>query len=360
VSSGRVDRRLRYASLTSVLLLPYLERLLANQDLSSADARAAMHVILSGEASHPQIAAFLIALRMKGETAVELAGFARSMRELAAPVDPELHGRPLLDTCGTGGDRSGTFNISTIAAFVVAGAGVHVAKHGNRSISSTCGSADLLESLGVRLTLTPRETGRAIREIGIGFLFAPAVHSAMKHAQPVRVNLKTRTVFNLLGPLTNPAGATAQLVGAPSEAAARLMAAALVELGLRRGFVVHGSDGLDEITTTGSTTVFDIRDGAVERRELEPADFAVRQAAPEDIKGGDQARNLVIAQSVLAGDAGPQRDIVLVNAAAGLVAAGAAATFLEGVALAAVSIDTGAARRKLEALTDFTQSTNSD
>src|SRR5439155_12157363 len=200
-----------------------------------------------GQASPTQIAAFLVALRMKGETAEELAGFARSMREKAVRVDTGLNGATLLDTCGTGGDCSGTFNISTVAAFVAAGAGVHVAKHGNRSISSNCGSADLLESMGINIALTPEQTGRAIRETGIGFLFAPAVHAAMKHAQPVRAELKIRTVFNLLGPLTNPAGATAQLVGAPSASAAELMAGALVSLGLRRGFVVHGSDGLDEI-----------------------------------------------------------------------------------------------------------------
>ena len=336
-------------------LLPYLERVLAHQNLSIDDARAAMQVILGGHASPPQIAAFLVALRMKGETADELAGFARTMRELAVKVDPQLNGATLLDTCGTGGDCSGTFNISTIAAFVVAGAGVHVAKHGNRSISSSCGSADLLEALRIKLAPAPEQSARAIREVGIGFLFAPAIHTAMKHAQPVRLELKTRTVFNLLGPLTNPAGATAQLVGAPSAAAAELMAGALVSLGLRRGFVVHGSDGLDEITTTGPTLAFEIRDGRIERRELEPTDFAVPAASPAEIRGGHKARNLEIAQAVLAGERGPQRDIVLANAAAALVAAGKVETFLEGTAIAAVSIDTGAAREKVETLALFTQ-----
>jgi anthranilate phosphoribosyltransferase len=271
------------------------------------------------------------------------------------PVMPNLDGAALLDTCGTGGDGAGTFNISTVAAFVVAGAGIHVAKHGNRAVSSKqgCGSADLLESLGISIALPPSEGARAIREVGIGFLFAPAVHTAMKHAQPVRVELKLRTVFNLLGPLTNPAGATAQIVGAPSERAAGLMAEALAMLGLRRGFVVHGSDGLDEITTTGPTLAFEIRDGRVESRTLEPADFALRTAAPADLKGGDKARNLEIAEAVLAGVTGPQRDIVLANAAAALVAAGRVATFLEGVAIAAVSIDTGAARRKVAELAAF-------
>jgi anthranilate phosphoribosyltransferase len=319
-----------------------------------ADAEEAMTTILKGDASHAQIAAFVTALRMKGETAAEVAGFARAMRRMAAPVDTGLEGVALIDTCGTGGDRSDTFNISTVAAFVVAGSGVHVAKHGNRSISSKCGSADLLDGLGIRIAIAPDQTARAIREVGIGFLFAPAVHSAMKHAQPVRVDLKMRTVFNLLGPLTNPAGANAQLVGAPSAAAAQLMADALATLGLKRGFVVHGSDGLDEITTTGPTLAFEIRDGHVERRTLEPSDFGVTPVHPEALKGGDVARNVEIAKAVLAGAPGPQREIVLVNASAALVAAGMAETFLHGMALAVVSIDSGAARKKAEDLARFT------
>jgi anthranilate phosphoribosyltransferase len=338
-----------------VSLLPYLERVLARENLPAEAAREAMQVILGGNASPPQIAAFLVALRMKGETTDELAGFARTMREMAAPVDTGLNGVPLIDTCGTGGDRSGTFNISTVAAFVVAGAGVHVAKHGNRSMSSSCGSADLLEQMGIRIVLAPDQAARAIREVGIGFLFAPAIHTAMKHAQPVRAELKTRTVFNLLGPLTNPAGASAQLVGAPSATAAELMAGALVALGLKRGFVVHGSDGLDEITTTGSTLAFEIRQGKFERRELEPEDFGVRAASAHEIKGGDKARNLAIARAVLDGERGAARDIVVVNAAAALVAAGRAETFLEGSAVAAVSIDSGAARIKAAELAAFTQ-----
>jgi anthranilate phosphoribosyltransferase len=337
-------------------LLPYLERVAERDNLSSADALAAMQTILTGQATHAQIAAFLIALRMKGETVDELVGFARAMRQMAEPIDHQLGAEPLLDTCGTGGDCAGTFNISTIAAFVVAGAGVRVAKHGNRSISSQCGSADLLESLGIGIAFSPGQAARAIREVGIGFLFAPGVHTAMKHAQPVRVDLKMRTVFNLLGPLTNPAGATAQLAGAPSAKAAELIAGALAALGLSRGFVVHGSDGLDEITTTGPTLVFEIRDGAVERRTLEPADFAVPTARPEDLKGGHTARNAAIANAVLSGERGPQRDIVLANAAAALVAAGRVPTFLEGAAVAAVSIDTGAARGKVEALALITPS----
>src|SRR5690242_10824790 len=223
-------------------LLPYLERVLNRENLPPDAALAAMLTILKGDATPAQIAGFLVALRMKGETVDELVGFARAMRDMAAPVDPGLNGQTLLDTCGTGGG-DGTFNISTIAAFVVAGAGVHVAKHGNRSYSTACGSADLLESMGIDIAFSPVRAAEAIREVGIGFLFAPHVHAAMKHAAPVRAELKMRTVLNLLGPLTNPAGATAQLAGAPSEKAAELIAGALVALGLRRGFVVHGSDG---------------------------------------------------------------------------------------------------------------------
>jgi anthranilate phosphoribosyltransferase len=337
-------------------LLPYLIRLTEARDLPSEEAEAAMKIILRGEAGPAQIAGFLIALKMKGETVDELVGFARAMRRMAIPVDAAIPGAALLDTCGTGGDGANTFNISTLAAFVVAGAGVHVAKHGNRSISSQCGSADLLEAWGIRIDMPPGMTGRAIREVGIGFLFAPAVHTAMKHAQPVRVELKMRTVFNLLGPLTNPAGATAQLIGAPSAKAAELMAGAAAGLGLERGFVVHGSDGLDEITTTGPTQVWEIHQGKVTARTLEPRDFGIQAAQTEDLLGGDRGVNLEIANAVLAGTRGPRRDIVLVNAAAALVAAGQVETFLEAMAIGVVSIDSGAARRKVEALAGFSQS----
>jgi anthranilate phosphoribosyltransferase len=337
-------------------LLPYMERVAERQNLSPADAESAMHAILSGQATAPQIAAFLMALRMKGPTVDELVGFARAMRRMALPVEARVPGEPLLDTCGTGGAGDGTFNISTVVAFVAAGAGVRVAKHGNRSYSGPCGSADLLESMGIRIALPPAVSARAIHEVGIGFFFAPAVHTAMRHAMPVRQDLKMRTVFNLLGPLTNPAGADAQIAGAPSAEAAELIAGALAKLGLRHGFVVHGSDGLDEITTTGPTLAFEIRDGRVERRTLEPADFAVPMASPADLKGGDKARNLEIASAVLAGARGPHRDIVIANAAAALVAAGLVETFLEGAAVAAVSLDTGAAWRKVQALLRFTES----
>jgi len=339
-------------------LLPYLHRVSERHDLTRAEALEAMHTILAGEATAPQIAAFLVALRMKGETVEELVGFATAMRQMARQVDVGLNGEPLLDTCGTGGDASSTFNISTVAAFVVAGAGVRVAKHGNRSLSSHCGSADLLESFGIRISMEPEEAARAIRQIGIGFFFAPSIHTAMKHAQPVRAELKMRTVFNLLGPLTNPAGANRQLAGAPSAKAAELMAGALAALGLERGFVVHGSDGLDEITTTGPTLAFAIHSGAVERHTLHPADFGVPQATPEALKAGDKRAACEIAGEILAGAPGPPRDIVLVNAAAALVAAGKARSFREGMSLAAAAIDSGAARRKVDALAAFTASPN--
>lgn len=312
-----------------------------------------MEGILRGDASSAQIAAFLTALRMKGETIDELVGFARAMRQMAVRIDAGLNGEPLLDTCGTGGDGQSTFNISTVAAFVVAGAGLKVAKHGNRSISSQCGSADLLENLGIAVSLAPEQVARSIREIGIGFLFAPAMHTAMKHAHPVRVELKMRTVFNLLGPLTNPAGATVQLVGAPSEAAGELMAGALLQLGLESGFVVHGSDGLDEITLTGPTVAFEIRAGKVQRRTLSPEDFGVDRVEASALKGADTETNTAIARSILDGKAGAQRDIVLVNASAALVAAGTASDFRQGMMIARESIDSGAARKKTNDLANF-------
>jgi anthranilate phosphoribosyltransferase len=333
--------------------LQYLHAVAERRSLGAAEASEAMEAILAGDVSPAQIAAFLTALRMKGETVEELVGFARVMRSRAIRVDVGLDGETLLDTCGTGGDGQSTFNISTIAAFVAAGAGVRVAKHGNRSASSQCGSADLLESLGIAVSLPPEAVARAIREIGIGFLFAPSVHTAMKHAHPVRVELKMRTVFNLLGPLTNPAGATAQLVGAPSEHAAELMARALTELGLERGFVVHGSDGLDEITTTGVTVAFEIRGGRVDRRTLSPEDFGVERAPAAALKGAGVETNAAIARAVFKGAAGPPRDIVLVNASAALVAAGKASGFLEAMKIARNSIDSGAAWKKVEELARF-------
>src|SRR5580658_3696208 len=339
------------------MLLAFLHKIAAREDLSAAEAHDAMLVILNGHATTPQISEFLVGLRTKGETAEELLGFARAMREKAATVhvgpDVGPDSQPLLDTCGTGGDGGATFNISTVAAFVVAGAGVRVAKHGNRSFSSQCGSADILEQLGVQVSLSPERAAQAIREIGIGFLFAPLLHPAMKHAQPARVELKTRTVFNLLGPLTNPAGATRQLIGAPSAQAAELMANALAGLGPERAFIVHGSDGLDEVTTTGSTLVFKVTGSRVRSFTWTPADFGISFANSESLRGGDRACNAAIATAILQGQPGARRDIVLVNSAAALVAAGACANLREAMEDAAQSIDSGAAWTKLRRLAEF-------
>lgn len=335
------------------MLLPYLHRIAGGENLSAAEAREAMLAILEGESTTAQIAAFLVALRMKGETPEELLGFARAMREKSARVQAGVDSEPLLDTCGTGGDGGRTFNISTIAALVVAGAGVRVAKHGNRSLSGTCGSADLLEDFGVRLLTTPDAVARAIREVGIGFMFAPAFHPAMKHAQPARMELKMRTVFNLLGPLANPAGATRQLIGAPSVATAELMANALAQLGAERAFVVHGADNLDEVSTTGATEVFEVHQNRVRRLVWRPAEFGVPAARLADLAGGDRSANRQIASSVLEGETGPRRDIVLVNAAAALMAAGAAAEIAGAMRLAERSLDSGAAKKKLEALAEI-------
>ncbi len=337
------------------MLLPFLHKISAREDLSSAEARDAMLVILSGAATTPEISSFLMGLRAKGETAEELLGFARAMREKSATIDVGLDSDALLDTCGTGGDGGATFNISTVAAFVVAGAGVRVAKHGNRSFSSQCGSADILEQLGVHVSLAPGRVAQAIREIGIGFLFAPLFHPAMKHAQPARAELKTRTVFNLLGPLTNPARATRQLIGAPSAKAAELMATALAGLGPERAFIVHGSDGLDEVTTTGSTLVFEVAGARVRSFQWTPVDFGVASATPEALRGGNRECNAAIATAILDGQPGAPRDIVLVNSAAALVAAGAAADLRQGIERAAESIDSGAAWTKLRQLAKFSR-----
>jgi len=325
----------------------YLHRAVAGEHLSSEDAQAAMNALLSGDATAAQIAGFAIAIKMRGETAIELTGFARALREHMIVVDA---GEGLIDTCGTGGDLSGTFNISTVAAFVMAGAGARVAKHGGRSASSQTGSADVLEALGVRISMTPEEAAGAIRDIGIGFLFAPNLHPAMKHAAPVRRDLKLRTVFNLIGPLANPARAGTQLIGTPSPESAKLVAEALAALGTEHSFVVHGHDGLDEITTTGPTDVYEVWTGRIVKHLWMPSDFGVKRAFSESLLGGDAAKNAEIALDILAGTHGPMRDIVVVNAAAGLVAAGLAEDIPDGVKLAEKSIDSGAATEKLKEL----------
>ncbi|MCL6482137.1 MAG: anthranilate phosphoribosyltransferase [Firmicutes bacterium] len=339
------------------MLTEALEAVAAGQNLTPATAEAVMEEILSGRASDAQIAGLLVALRMKGETVDELVGFARAMRRQAAPVFPAGVRAPemMVDTCGTGGDACGTFNVSTAAAFVVAGAGVPVAKHGNRSISSRCGSADVLEALGVTLELAPEHAGEAIARIGIGFLFAPLVHRAMRHAMRARRELRVRTVFNLLGPLTNPAGASAQVVGVFRSDYLERIARALAALGVVRAFVVHGTDGMDEISLSAATQVAEVRDGEVRTYTVVPEDFGLRRVGHASLAGSTAEQNAQIIRQVLQGVSGPPREIVLANAAAALVAAGAARDWLDGVRLAAESIDSGAAVRKLDALVEFTR-----
>lgn len=322
-----------------------------------------MEQILSGKASDAQIVGLLTGLRIKGETVDELVGFATVMRRHASPVFSGLRLPPdavLVDTAGTGGDARGTFNISTAAAFVIAGAGVHVAKHGNRAFTSSCGSADVLEEMGVRMDLPMERVAQAIEEIGIGFLYAPAAHTAMRHAMNARRELKVRTVFNLLGPLTNPARASAQIVGVYDASLTELLARALGDLGVRRAFVVHGADGLDEISISGETYIAELREGMVRSYTVAPEDFGLSRAPLESVRGGDAKHNAQIIKRLLGHrdtphEHGAHRDIVLGNSAAALVAAARATDFLDGVRLAAESIDSGAARGKLDALVAFSQ-----
>lgn len=332
----------------------YIKKVEAGSDLSRQEAELAMEEILSGRSDEETIVALLTVLRAKGETVGELVGFARAMRRHVTPVfaDGARPQQLLVDTCGTGGDSSGTFNISTAAAFVAAGAGVYVAKHGNRSISSKCGSADVLEALGVSLDVSPERVGAAIREIGIGFLYAPALHTAMRHAMPARRRLG-RTAFNLLGPLTNPAGARAQVAGVFSAKVVEKVALVLSELDVERAFIVHGDGGLDEISLSGETTVGDVRHAAVQLYQVTPEDFGLERAPLDAISGGDAARNAGLIRAIFSGEKGPRRDIVVANASAAIVAAGRAADFLEGALLAAQSIDSGAALKKLDALIAF-------
>jgi anthranilate phosphoribosyltransferase len=328
-------------------LLPFLHRASSGEHLTADEAYQAMSALLTGSSSDSLIAAFLVALKMKGETAAELAGFARAMRERMIAVDA---GADVVDTCGTGGDGSGTFNISTAAALVMAGAGARIAKHGNRSLSGSSGSADVLEALGVRIATTPEESAWAVREIGIGFLFAPNLHPAMKFAQPVRRELKMRTVFNLLGPLANPASPQRQLIGAPTPQAARLMAEALAMLKITRAFVVHGHGGLDEISTLGPTHVWEVAGSGLTEYKWTPRSFGLDTDLAGGLTGGDPAHNATIICAILNGQPGPPRNIVLANAAAGLVLTGLAPDLLSGVAVAAQAIDSRAAMHKLELL----------
>ncbi|MGD0988698.1 MAG: anthranilate phosphoribosyltransferase [Candidatus Sulfotelmatobacter sp.] len=339
------------------------------QSLARGEARDVMTEVLAGNCTDAQIAALLTALRMKGETVEEIVGFAEAIRAAATPLPIALPqsgaldlsgtGRDallessLVDTSGTGGDASGTFNISTATAFVTAGAGVRVAKHGNRSISSKCGSADVMESLGVNIQISAERAAACLREVGICFLFAPDLHLSMKQVQKVRRELRLRTLFNLLGPLTNPARASGQVVGVYALDMVEKLAEALSMLGLHRALVVHGLDGLDEITISGPTRIAEARDGAVRTYEVDPEEFGMKRAALDDICGGDAAENATIIREVLSGQKSPRRDVVVLNTAAALVAARRVDRLQEGVPLAEKSIDSGAAARKLEAMVKF-------
>jgi anthranilate phosphoribosyltransferase len=354
------------------MILDALHRLANHSEsLARTEARDVMAEVLTGKCSDAQIAALLIALRMKGETVEEIVGFAEAIRAAAAPwpiasaealavtgtgreaLAEECENDSLIDTSGTGGDASGTFNISTATALVTAGAGVRVAKHGNRSISSKCGSADVIEALGINIQLSPERSAQCLREIGICFLFAPNLHPAMKQVQGVRRELKMRTMFNLLGPLTNPARASGQVVGVYSLDLVEKLAEALSMLGLRRALVVHGLDGLDEITITSKTRIAEARDGSVRSYEVEPEEFGMKPATLREISGGDEAENAEIIRAVLQGERSPRRDVVLLNTAAALVAAGRAEHIAQAIPMAAKSIDSGAASAKLHALVKF-------
>jgi anthranilate phosphoribosyltransferase len=350
--------------MTSPIIVESIRALVERRDLTRIEAAAAMDAIMSGAATNAQIGSFLTALRMKGETVEELIGFAQVMRQKAVKVrthagdmvaatgtDREM----LIDTAGTGGDASGTFNVSTATAFVVAGAGLKVAKHGNRSVSSLCGSADVVETLGINIELSPTHVGRCIDEIGIGFLYAPLLHTAMKHVMAARREMGIRTVFNMLGPLTNPAGANAQVIGVYRESLTEPLARVLAELGTIRAFVVHGADGLDEISNTGESRISEVHEGVVRSSRVRPEDLGLPRAAIRDLQGGDRDENAEIIRAILQAKPGAKRDIVLMNAAAALVVGGKARDLKDGVALAAQSIDSGNAAGKLAALVEFSQ-----
>lgn len=325
-----------------------IEKLRHQEDLTTAEAAAAMATIMKGEAAPAQIAGLLVGLGMKGERPAELVGFAETMRANAVAITPPPGA--VFDTCGTGGDRSGTFNISTASAIVLAACGMRIAKHGNRSVSSQCGSADVLEALGVNITAPPAVVEQCLRAVGVAFLFAPTFHPSMKHAAQTRKDLGVRTAFNLLGPLTNPARPSRQIVGVPRPELTELLARSLSLLGSERAWVVHGADGLDELSTTGYTKVSECRGVSVQTFYVHPADFGLQKASPDALKGGDAATNAAIVRAILDGEAGHPRDVVLLNAGAALFVAAQAETIKAGIARAAAAIDSGKARATLEQL----------
>jgi anthranilate phosphoribosyltransferase len=335
------------------MLTTILQKLTARQDLTAAEAAAAMAEIMAGRATPATIAAFLVGLAMKGERPEEIVGLAETMRREAVGFD--TRGQTVFDTCGTGGDRAGTFNISSAAAIVVAACGVPVAKHGNRSVSSRCGSADVLEALGVNVGAPPAAMERCLGDAGIAFLFAPTFHPSMRHAGPTRKELGLPTAFNLLGPLTNPARPSRQLVGVPRPELTQLMARSLQLLGAERAWVVHGADGIDEISPTGYTKVSECHEGSVRTFYVHPSDFGLRKVPLETLAGGDAAENARLVRQVLTGDHGPRREAVVLNAGAALFVAGRVASVREGIEAAAAAIDSGRAAATLERLVEVSQ-----
>jgi len=346
------------------MIVEAIRKVVDGKDLNREEAFAVMDAIMSGQTTDAQIASFLTALRMKGETVEELIGFARVMREKVSPVktrhrvQASLSGTDremLVDTCGTGGDATGTFNVSTATAFVVAGAGIPVAKHGNRSVSSLCGSADVVEALGVRLDLPAERVGRCVDDVGIGFCYAPLLHKAMKYVMLARKEIRIRTVFNILGPLTNPAHAPAQVIGVYDGRLTEMMAQVLKELGTVRAFVVHGEDGLDEISNTCESRISELRHNEVRTYTVRPEDFGLPRAGMKDLQGGSAADNAEIIRRILKGERGPKRDIVVLNAGAAIAAGGKAEDIPAGIGTAQHSIDSGAALDKLNQLVEFCQ-----
>jgi anthranilate phosphoribosyltransferase len=330
-----------------------LEKVVRNEDLSADEASAAMREVMEGRAAAGSLAALLAGLVMKGERPAEVVGFARTMRQHSVRLS--THYDDVFDTCGTGGDKSGTFNISSAAAVVLAACGVRVAKHGNRSVSSRCGSADLFEALGVDITAEPSVVERSLRDANIAFFFAPTFHPSMKHAAQIRRDMGIRTAFNLLGPLTNPAGATRQIVGVSRPDLTALLARALLELGSTRAWVVHGADGLDEISTSGHTKVSECRNGAVHTFHIHPGEFGLAKASARDLAGGDAAENAAIVRRILDGETGPRRDVVLMNVGAALLVADRVRTMRDGLAAAARAIDSGAARATLQRMVQLSR-----